>query len=465
MTAAKQHRTAKPGTLLSQWWTLGTIVRDKRASGRHVKVAWVIIDRYVKKKGNGQASLRYIEKFTGLNRHAVVKACRELTEWGYVTQRLGGGTRPSEYVPSWVTVRGSGAETLTTKPEIPSGAEMLTTVVSELTPLEAASGAEMPPESYLREPADKPASLVSSNSPAPATPPRAAGLAPAAGEAPEGGFEELWNTYLLKQDRAKAKAAYAKLNPSPELHATMVGEAGRWHAHYEEHGVEPHWRVRLHNWLAGECWLQDPPLLHTDAKGAAISKVRGSAKASKPAKVAKSNLGKPDPPPIRNFTIIAHTTDGLPFGDFFESFTFRAEDGEEFTQRLHVLKNGAKSADEAPDHQRKLEICRAAFGKGNPEGEYVGRVIGLDDTGWWHLPDENLPPDDEDEPEPSLITNMSEPDPEPVPDPKPTPPQESAKAFAERMSRRFDDEPPRRRMTIEEAEREAYESFCAEQDI
>jgi hypothetical protein len=104
------ERTAKPGSLLSQWWTIGAIMRDKRTSGRHAKVAWVIINRYMQARGNGRASLRYIERATGLTRRAVVRACRELVQWNYAARRIGSGTRPSEFSPNWVT----GAQSSTT---------------------------------------------------------------------------------------------------------------------------------------------------------------------------------------------------------------------------------------------------------------------------------------------------------------------------------------------------------------
>jgi hypothetical protein len=93
--SANKQRTAKPGDLLSQWWTLGAIAADKRTTGRHMKAGWVIINSYWQKHGNGRASLRYIERATGLGRPAVVKACRELAEWGHVTRVRGVGSGPS----------------------------------------------------------------------------------------------------------------------------------------------------------------------------------------------------------------------------------------------------------------------------------------------------------------------------------------------------------------------------------
>lgn len=103
MATEKPLRSATPGSLLSQWWSLGALTRDKRARTRHFRAAWVILDRYMQGRGKGRASVRYIAKATGLAQRAVVSACRELTEWGYTQRIVGSGSRPSEYMPNWVT--------------------------------------------------------------------------------------------------------------------------------------------------------------------------------------------------------------------------------------------------------------------------------------------------------------------------------------------------------------------------
>jgi hypothetical protein len=148
----EQERRAAPGSLLSQWWSLGGIIRDKRTSGRHVKAAWVIIDRFVKSYGNSRASLRYIERATGLGRAAVVRACRELTEWGYVERRVGSGTRPSEYEPRWATTA-RGAQIDTTVHDVFSGADTHTACGVEMDTTSRPSGVDSHTESYLLSPA------------------------------------------------------------------------------------------------------------------------------------------------------------------------------------------------------------------------------------------------------------------------------------------------------------------------
>jgi hypothetical protein len=86
---------------------------------------------------------------------------------------------------------------------------------------------------------------------------------------------------------------------------------------------------------------------------------------------------------------------------------------------------------EGADAAEYRELCRATFGEEhgilNPVGEWIGRIIGISEEAGesvlWHLPDENEPPD---EPEPTS---------------------------------------PPRRLTVEEAEREAYEAWLAENDL
>jgi hypothetical protein len=287
-----KQRTAKPASLLSQWWTLGTIATDSRTVGRHFAVAWVIIDRFMQKRGNGRASIRYLEKATGLSQHTIIKACRELVQWGFFTAHISHG-RATEYTPKWSVLHPSTAL---------SGAEPLYSASADLMcSTSAKSAAPMFSESCLPEPADKPASReVEDSSDGAATPPHAAGLSAASGVTPPGasaripdtlgGFEEFWNSYAHKQKRDKAEAAWAKLDPSPDLAATIISEAGRWAAHYVEHNVEKNWRAMPHNWLASKSWTCDLPIIYTDPKSAAIGKVRGSAK-PKPAK--QSSEAKP----------------------------------------------------------------------------------------------------------------------------------------------------------------------------
>jgi hypothetical protein len=89
---------------------------------------------------------------------------------------------------------------------------------------------------------------------------------------PTVGFEELWDAYDLKQDRRKAKAAYKALNPDAALQAQMVAKAILFAADYKG---DPYYRQHLHNWIADENWLADPPRPYQAPKAAAVEKKRG----------------------------------------------------------------------------------------------------------------------------------------------------------------------------------------------
>lgn len=406
MSEAKPPRAAKPGTLLSQWWTLGTIVRDKRASGRHVKVAWVIIDRYRQDHGSGRASLRYIEAFTGLNRHAVVQACRELTAWGYVEQRRGGGTRPSEYVPSWVTVRGSGVETLTTKPENPSGVEMLPSVVSKSTPLDATSGAETLPESFLHEPADKPASLKEEIDCGLATP-DAAGLAPASPAAPqEGGptFESLWRAYAYNRGKKEAKAAWNAL-PVEVDRAAVIRAASEWQASWAAQGKPDAPRFTLARWLKDERFDEDAP--------------RGFQKVGRPAtaKQKPASPAKPASPVTARITAAEVVEAGG-----ITSLRFTTDAGNE----AHVVVLEHPNEDAQSEGQRELKNLVYAVGlqQIDDSGELLGRTVKLVGGEERFAAPDSRPDDDPPPPARPEPARYANPDPQPAPTPLPSAPSD-----------------------------------------
>jgi hypothetical protein len=382
MTDGKQPRTAKPGDLLSQWWTLGAIAADRRTTGRHMKAGWVIINSYWAKHGNGRASLRYIEKATGLNRKAIVKACRELAEWGHVARVPGIGTRPSEYVPRWVTTT-SGVEMATTSDDAASGVQMATTPVAESTPLEGASGVQMDTESYLRIPAYRPAIQKVDDDCGLATP-DAAGLAPASPATPQEEcaatqaedaqadtkptFEALWRAYDYARGKKEAREAWKAL-PEEVNRAAVIEAAKAWQASWAAQGKPDAPRFTLARWLKDERYDEDAP------KG--FTKVERGKSASKPKPGGKREFGIGAN--VKRFTITAHETDGSPFADFFETFTFRADDGQEFTKQMHVI-SATKDYGDGEDVELKHSLYIAAWGKGGVEGNYVGRVVGATDA-------------------------------------------------------------------------------------
>lgn len=338
-------------------------MQDPRLTGRHIKVAWVIIDRYMQVKGDARASARYLQRATGMSSRTVVKACHELTEWGYFTQRLGSGTRPTEFTPKWSTV----SPMYNAKAIEPSVVPVCNASVSPMYNANESSVVPMCNESYLLSPAYEPdLQEVEIGSAASATPPLAAGLAPAAGETPQvgevtlAGFDALWGAYGWKQKRAQAKAAYAKLAPDRQTHDEMVAAAARWHQHYADHNIKPRWRVMLHNWIAGERWQDDLPIIQSDAKSAAISNVRGRAR--------KAAIGSD----VRAVRIVSAETIGSPFDDFFLKVRLADEKGSNFEHQLHIVAARAKYG-EGPDKAAYHSLMAAT--RSQSESDLVGKLV------------------------------------------------------------------------------------------
>lgn len=303
MQQPSEPRTAQAGSLLSQWWTLGTILTDRRTVGRHASVAWVIIDRYMQRKGNGRASARYIAQATGLGLRHVVRACQELTEWGYFELHVGTGTRPTEYTPKWSSVSPMG----NTKRVSASVSPMGNTSVSPVGNTTASSVSPMGNESYLPEPADKAGLRVSGNDDT-LDPLPTAGLAAAeAGSRdPGSAFDRYWSAYPRKHQRSRAETAWTKIAPDAVMAEEIIAGAQRLADHYAEHPVDKKWMKQPANWLAGKGWTEDLPEVYVDAKQAAIAKKASAPKPSLSSDDSESvadNDNEPEPDEVPWFLV------------------------------------------------------------------------------------------------------------------------------------------------------------------
>jgi hypothetical protein len=238
-----------PGTLLDQWNLMRVAVRDKRLSRGDFAVLIETANNYYRRYGNSRASFTFLAAATGLSRRTVINCLQRLRNCGYLElTRVGSGTRPSEYVPNWSAgyrFRPSSGD------EVPLTAEMTLT-----SPRGSPEVNSAPP---------KPAYETGSNAGLRKQGPEARGASPppglcrpAAGRARDS-FEELWDAYGVRFERAKAKAEYLKLNPNDCLRAELITAAGHWRLEYDRKGRPKEYRKRLHNWLAGECWLEEPP--------------------------------------------------------------------------------------------------------------------------------------------------------------------------------------------------------------
>ncbi|SCB33978.1 hypothetical protein GA0061098_1006186 [Bradyrhizobium shewense] len=404
MSDAKQ-RTAKPGDLLSQWWTLGAIAADRRTSGRHMKAGWVIINSYWQKHGNGRASLRFIERATGMDRKTVIRACRELDEWGHAARATGAGSRPSEYVPRWVTTA-SGVQAATTNDDDPSGVQMTTGVVVESPPLEGASGVQMTTESYLRSPAYKPDLQIGRDDTRPPTVPLLGdGLAatPARGSAveelpssqAEPTFELCYRTYDCLKGKKEAKAAWDALPPEVDR-AAVIAKAGEWQASWAAQGKPDAPRKHLATWLREERYDEVAPTGYVKQE---------KASKSKPANPAKPTKRKPAAPITARIT--ASKVVG-PSGETELHFTATDAAG---VQHEHVITLEHPDAETQFDGQQQLAKLVHAAGLEQilDSSELHGRTIVITEDGFTApttRPDDDTP-----------LPAKPEPTPEPPPPP------------------------------------------------
>jgi hypothetical protein len=387
-----ESKTHRPGGLLDQYNLLGAIIDASWATRLDHKVARHIIDRYYPKHGNGRASLRYLERATGAGRPNVIASVRRLAEQGaIVLVRQGQGTRPSEFSLNF-EFSSSGIADDTTSTNEPSGNADDTSGGIAHDTSSASSGIADDTETYLQNPAYKAEILIDRDDcAAPSAPPLAEGLAATAAggtaqedlEHPQAKptFEALWRAYGYARGKKEAREAWKAL-PAEVDKSAVIDAAAAWRAAWAAQGKPDAPRYTLARWLKDEHYDEEAP------RG--FQKIERGKSKSKATKSAGLGLGYN----IKYFTITAHKTEGNPFKSFWETFTFRAEDGHEFTQRLHTIQADADFG-EGADVATRNEIIRAAFGKGNPIGDFVGRVIGINEEAgkmmFWHLPDENLP--------------------------------------------------------------------------
>lgn len=364
----------KPGGLLDQYHLLGAIIDTSWATRLDHKVARHIIDRYYPKHGNGRASLRYLERATGASRSNIIASVRRLAEQGAIALvRQGQGTRPSEFSLNF-EFASSGTADNTTSSHDPSGIVDVTSGGTADDTSSASSGTADVTESYLQNPAYKAEILIDRVDPAaPTAPPLADGLAATAAGVTaveecantKPTFEALWRAYDHAKGKKEARAAWNDLPEDTDL-AAVIESASAWQQSWAAQGKPEAPRFTLARWLKDERYDEDAP------KGF-IKVERGKAKSKS---TGKGDLGIGAN--IKRFTIIDHKTDGSPFTDFWETYTFRADDGHEFSRRMHIVSATAEFS-EGADFELKRALYFAAWGRGNTQGDYIGRVVGASD--------------------------------------------------------------------------------------
>ncbi len=369
---------SKPDGLLAQHHLLLEIIHTAWATRLDHKVAAVIIERYYGKFGNSRASLRYLADRTKATRPNVIASVRRLTEHGaFSVIREGVGTRPTEYALHFNFSSGIADDTSA------SGIAGDTSCGIADDTSRSDSGIAGDTKTYLHVPADKAGIHEGSMFSAPATPPLSDGLkATDAGSAEGDGFDEFWKIWPRKHGLKKARAAWGKISAKANV---IITAASAWAEHYQKHATDKKWIAEPANWLVGERWMEDLPIIHGDAKGAAISK----AKANAPMKAR--NDGKPDvgiPTSEKpDFTVypdqsaggtIERVEDWTDPDDGSKSLTiyYRTHRGEEIEQTLVYHSDDAAEQDTG---QRELRILLEAVELESVDHaeELVGRKVDL----------------------------------------------------------------------------------------
>lgn len=362
---AKPH-TTEPASLLSHWWTIGKIALDARTKGRHVKVGWVIIERYMRAKGGGRASIRFIQTATGLSARIVVQACNELVEWGYCARITGSGTRPTEYMLNWATV----SPMCNAKPDHASVSHGCNASASPMYNAKGASASPMYSEDLLTVPADKPAYSKVGNGSSPAAlsgngASAFAGAVPEGARAP-GGFDEFWAVFPegKRVKRPKAEAAYAAaIKENPGAHALIVAKAKELAEHHTKHGTELKWIKEPANWLAGKGWTEDPPAVYGKPETAVAKKAANPASARKPkAKPTAPKANNDNMPAARTawqrVEIVKSAVIDVPGGNALRA-TIHAEGGTEVIETINLESQKHEVQDAG---QRQFSALRTAVG-------------------------------------------------------------------------------------------------------
>ena len=314
----------KTDGLLAQHHLLLSIIHTEWATRLDHKVAAVIIERYFSKFGNSRASLRYLADRTGATRANVIASVRRLTDRAvFHVIREGAGTRPTEYALNF-DFSASGIADDTSASGI---ADNTSCGIADDTST-ASSGIAHDTKTSLTVTGLQ-AGLQDSEKfePAPAAPPRP-GLdgRPGAGTA-SGGFGEFWSTWPRKHGKKKAEAEWKRIDA--DLRDKVIATAAAWAEHYAKHGVDKKWIPEPANWLKGERWDEDLPIIHIDAKGAAIAKAKANAPA-KPEPANDNDAAAADDGPM-----ICDVGPFSPFGTFHATITgSTVENVDEVTERV-----------------------------------------------------------------------------------------------------------------------------------
>lgn len=359
------RRAATDDGLLAQHKLLVAVIATDWATRLDHKVASVIIERFMRRRGNARVSLRYLERATRSSRTNIVVSIRRLCLNGvFNVIREGLGSRPTEYGLNFDFAT-SGHAGDTTSVDSSSGHVGVTSCGHVDDTTTDASGHVGVTESSLTVPGLQAGVHEREiDCAAPTAPQPVAGLtaAPAAGTA-QGGFDEVYIAYGYKRNRADARVAYEAIDPDEDLHQQIVAAALEWREAWEAQNKPDAPRKHLASWLKAECYLEDPPSAY-------------KAKERKP----KAERPKPEPPRPSNpdggevVTIAGVETTGSPFTEFGCELDVTGPGGVR-TFTLSLLHENGEVGKDLP----AFNAMQEAFGQDG--SEWVGAKIRIVTSG------------------------------------------------------------------------------------
>ncbi|MDQ0315507.1 hypothetical protein [Amorphus orientalis] len=364
----------EPESLALKFMLLSRLPFDRRAGRKHSLVYGFILDYFHSGYGDALASVRHIvaclkerDPFgRGLYIGDVHSALADLVEWGYLTQQKGSGRAASRYVPVWGDVPSVRGDQNSTGGEICIRGYPNTTVRAAPNTT-ATSVRESPNKDPLTVTRSlDPGTQEGGPDPAAASPTTAPGAlaAPAGDEAAGDSFEAVWRAYGYRQDKAKARAAYVKMNPSPDLHDAMVTAAKAWREDSESKGTV---RKRLDKWIAEELYDCDPP---TGYRPKAGKPTPAPAPANDNAVAAEPAVTPPSIPRGSHRATVADACIHSEGGSKMLRLTFEIG-GEHYRHEIAVESPSSSIQD---DGQRELDLVCYAVGLGevSDESQLVG---------------------------------------------------------------------------------------------
>lgn len=332
----------KESRFLKKWKLVRAAARDKHhLSMGDVSVLMALCDRYGSKYDPDAPALAghaILGAMSGLSRRATIDSTRRLLNAGYISVvELGSGTRGTRYGLSFTR----GEDHITTRKDSSSGEAQFTTVVNPGAPLDPLSGeahfTESPPtESRLQAGLH----VVGNNFEAAPMAPLTVGLAATAAESAPGEFGEFWKTWPRKHGKKKAELEWSRLDRGQRDQA--IASASAWALHYSTNGTDTKWIPEPANWLKNERWDEDLPLIHMDAKGAAIAKAKANGPAKPTERTAPSSLRTTVTEKLR---ILSVEEIGSQFSDYRVRLKFDDASGNVVEHVLHALDEGGSGED------------------------------------------------------------------------------------------------------------------------